>query len=90
MESTPMIGKLIHLFLTTVKMDLSKRGVHMKAPRSSQMTVILKMSSVSTFQCMDATDTYWLYHEDDPKKWKFGPQYRSDLIIVNARGISLV
>ena len=47
-----MIGKLIRHFLTTVKMDLSKREVRMKVPRSSQVTVILKMLLVSTFQCM--------------------------------------
>jgi hypothetical protein len=49
MEYTPMIGKWIHVFLTAVKMDLSKQGVHTKAPRSSQMTVILTMLSVSAF-----------------------------------------
>jgi len=27
---------------------------------------------------------------DDPKTWRFGPSYRSDMIIVAARGISLV
>ena len=71
-------------------MNPCKRKACLKIQSQCQQGLPPKMAVVSRPQHAHPTPLINPPDTDDPAAWRFGPSYGSDMIIVAARGISLV